>query len=168
MNTLCPISGPHSTATLDRAVGDKGMDLKINKWNWVHWLGEHTGTRLLAGSTEWSLWMRHFPIEVIKMIEDSGKLVHLAARWRGTCPTRHHPWGKTPQPPFLSLLLSLFSLRSDRMHGTRWRVSVSDAAERRAKWDWHGGKQTLTGEARLFDCVSSQQYLPSHSEQPTF
>lgn len=92
---MCPNSRPHSTATLCGAVGDKGLGLKINKWNWVHGLGERAGLRLLPGSAEWSPWMRHFPIEVIKMIEDSGKLVHLTARWRGTRQMCQRPKGES-------------------------------------------------------------------------
>lgn len=49
---MCPNSGPQSTATLCGAVGDKGLGLKINKWNWVHGLGERAGLRLLPGSAE--------------------------------------------------------------------------------------------------------------------
>lgn len=41
--------------------------------------------------------MRHFPIEVIKMIEDSRKLVHLRARWWGTFWMCERLKGKAPQ-----------------------------------------------------------------------
>lgn len=51
-NTLFPVSGLHSPATLRGAAGDKGLGLKINKWNWVHGLVECASVRLLPGSAE--------------------------------------------------------------------------------------------------------------------
>lgn len=127
LNTSFPVSGLLSTATLCGVVGDKGLGLKINNRNWVRGLVECASRRLPTGSAEWSPWMRHFPIEVIKMIEDGGKLVHLTARWRGTCRMCRRPKEDSAWVRSLSLSLSLLMYC---IHGTyARRVSVSHAAQ---------------------------------------
>lgn len=143
-------------------MGDKGLGLKINKWNWVHGLGERAGLRLLPGSAEWSPWMRHFPIEVIKMIEDSGKLVHLTARWRGTRRMCRRPKGESASALFF---FSSFFYVLYRWC-VPWRVSVSThALERVAKWDWQRTvAQRRPQESHVFSTAHPAKNIYHHTQ----